>query len=445
MISISYYVMVKKKRIEFLLLLLSIIFFQTAGFSQKLDLQDAISIALKNSLDLQVLKNNVEITNINNHIGVAGGLPIVTGTLSDNEQASNITQKLNTGTILKRNGASGNTFNSGINSSILLYNGSRVVTTKKRLEQLQAQSEQYLNSQIQNIAAAVMTAYYDVIRQQDYMKTIAHSIDASQKRLEIVKTQQNVGMANNADLFQSQLDLNALFQSKQSQQSIIDQAKTELLLLLNLKPDSAIVVSDTILVDKNVILGDILNGLQNNADIAAASDQVKINELISKETAALRYPSIRANAAYNYNRAQISGGQILLNQNNGVSGGINLSIPIYNGSIYKRQQRVADINTKNASLQKDILIKNYNANVVKTYQSYAAGLQQLETQQKNVELAGKLLDLVLLRFQLHAATILEVKQAQKSFEDASFTMTNLSYAAKSSEIELKRLANQIKF
>ena len=427
------------------MVLISGIFFWISGASQTLSLQDAISIALKNSLNIEVLRNNVEINSINNHIGVAGGLPVVTGTVSDNEQVSNVQQKLYNGTNITRNGTAGNTLNSGVNASLLLYNGSRVVSTKRRLENLELQSQQYLNSQIQNEAAAVITAYFDVVRQESYMKTIDTSIAVSKKRLEIVKTQQNVGMANNADLFQSQLDLNSLIQSKQSQQLIIDQSKTELLLLLSLKPDSVINVSDTILVDKTIALGDVLNGLTNNADIAAADEQVKINELISKETLAQRYPSLRVNTSYSYNRSKISAGNFLLNQSNGVNGGLSLSIPIYNGSVYKRQQRIADINTKNATLQKDILLRDYTANVVKTYQAYSANLQQIETQQKNVVLANQLLNLVLLRFQLRQATILEVEQAQQSFENASYTLTNLSFAAKSAEIELKRLANQIKF
>src|SRR5205085_4055137 len=124
-----------------------------------------------------------------------------------------------------RNGASGNTLSSSLNASLLLYNGSRVVTTKKRLEELELQSEQYTNSLIQNTVASIMTAYYDVVRQQSYLQTINGSIGASEKRLEIVKAQQNLGLANNADLFQSQLDLNTLLQSKQSQQLVIDQSK----------------------------------------------------------------------------------------------------------------------------------------------------------------------------------------------------------------------------
>lgn len=413
--------------------------------AQKLTLEEAIAIALKNNLEIQVLKNNVEINDINNNNGVAGGLPLVTGSLTDNEQFSNINQKLNTGTVIKRNAAVGNTLNTGVNASILLYNGSRVVSTKKRLEKLESQSEQYLNSEIQNLAASVITAYYDVVRQESYIKTIDRSIEASQKRLDIVKIQQGLGLANNADLYQSQVDLNSLLQSKQSQITIVDQAKTSLLTLLNLRPDSTVSINDTIIVDKSIVLGDVLSRLDNNADIIAANMDVTINELISKEVAAQRYPSVRATAAYNLNRSQSTGGQLLLNQNQGASAGITVAIPIYNGGIFKRQQRIADINIKNASLQKDILLRNYSAVVVKTYQGYHSGIQQIETQQKNVELAQKLLDLALYRYELRSATILEVKQAQQSYEDAAYTLTNLCFSTKSAEIELRRVSNQVKF
>ena len=415
------------------------------GFSQALTLQDAINTALKNSLDIQLQKNNVEISTINNYIGVAGGLPVVTANASDNEQVTKVNQKLNNGEVIQRNAAAGNNLLANVTGSILLYNGSRVVAAKNRLEQIQSQSEKFLNAQVQNIMASVMMGYYDIVRQQAYIKTIDQSIDVAQKRLDIVKAQQNVGMANNADLFQSQLDLNTLLQTKQSQLLIVEQAKTDLLLLLNVKPDSAIVIQDTIIVDKAIVLGTVLSDLGKNAEIMAADDQVKINEFIVKEVGAQRYPTIRASAGYNFSRNQTSAGNLLLNQSSGPVAGISLGIPIYNGTIFKRQQKVAKINVKNASLQKDILIRDFTAGVVRTYQSYASTLVQLETQQKNVELAQKLLDLVLLRFQLRQATIVEVRQAQESFENASFTLTNLSFAGKSSEIELQRLINQIKF
>lgn len=428
-----------------ILCILLITFTCNASFCQSLSLQEAINIALQKNLDLQLLKNNVQIGRINNNIGVAGGLPVITAAASDVEQSTNVNQQLNSGTIIKRNGASGNAYSSNVTTGMLLYNGARVVATKHRLEQLEAQSEQYLNSQIQNTMSSVMVSYYDIVRQQSYIKTIDTSIAVAQTQLNIVKIQQNVGMANNADLFQSQINLNTLVQQKQAQQLIIEQAKTGLLLLLNLKPDSVVNIVDTIAVDKSLVLGDILNNLNRNADIIAAENQVNINKYIVKETAARRYPSIEGSAGYNFNRSQASAGNILLNQSNGPFAGVTIGIPIYNGSAYKRAQKVAEINVQNADLQKDILTRNYTAHAVQTYQAYISSLQQVDSQRINVDIAQKLIDLELQRFQLHAATIVELIQAQQSYQNAAYTLTNLTYAAKSSEIELKRLINQLTF
>jgi len=428
-----------KLSLYFILLLSSF-----AGNAQDvLRLQDAVNIALKNSLDIQLAKNDVEANTILNNTGIAGGLPVVTASLTDNEQISTINQKLNSGVNINRNAAATNNLNSNVAASILLYNGNRVVATKSRLEQLQKQSQSLLNSQVQDIVGSVMTGYYDIVRQQSYSKTIEKSIEASRQQLDIVQTRQTVGLANNADLFQAQIDLNALLQLQISQQLIIDQAKTELLRLLTLRPDSAINIQDTILVDKTINLDQVLNNLHQNPNVIASEDQVRINELIVKETSALRYPSVRANTGYNFNRNQAAAGNFLLNQSYGPTVGISVGIPIYNGSVFNRQKRVAEINVRNAQLGNQILIRDFNSQVVKSYQTYASTLKQLDTEQQNYLLSSQLLELALKRFQFKQATIVDVKNAQQSFEQSGFRLVNLNYAAKASEIELKRLGNQL--
>jgi outer membrane protein TolC len=422
-----------------------LIIFIAAGLiahaQQPLQLQQAINTALKNSLDIQLSHNRLSIDSIYNNYGYAGGLPLVTSTISDNEQITSVNQKLNTGVEIQRNNAAANTLAANVTGSILLYNGGRVIATKKRLAQLQSQSSKLLNSQVQNIIADVSNAYYDVVRQQGYIKTIERSIDAAKQRLDIVKTSQQVGLANNADLFQSQIDLNSLLQQQQAQELAIAQAKTELLRLLTLKTDSSIVIQDTILVDSKIDFSNILNRLNQNPDIAAAQDEVFINQQIVKETAAQRYPSIRATTGYSFSRNNSGAGQLLLNQSYGPVIGISIGIPIYNGTSYKRQQQAASVNVSSAGLQRDLLVRDYTAQAVKTYQAYASVLKQLETEQNNYKLSSQLLELVLQRFQLRQATIVEVKNAQQSFEESGYRLINLNYAAKFSETELKRLAS----
>lgn len=411
--------------------------------SLRITLDDAIAIALKNSYEIQIAKNDVEANTILNNYGIAGGLPVVAATLSNTEQITNVNQKLNTGVEISRKGAAGNNTQAGVSAGILLYNGKRVVSTKKRLAELQNQSSELLNAQIQNTIAAVMTSYYDVVRQLSYITTLSTSIAASQQRLDILKVRREAGMANNADIFQAQIDLNTLNQTLQDQRMVSQISKTELLRLLTLDTKSELAIKDTISVDQAVDIQTVLDRLMVNADVKAADHQIRINQLIVKETAALRYPTVRLNTAYNYSRNQSGAGLTLLNQSTGPNAGISVAIPIYNGGIFKRQQKVAEINTGSARIQKDILVRDYSANAVKMYETYKSSLQQLETQKENYDLTKQLLDLTLQRFKLIQATIIDVREAQKSFEDAGYRMININYAAKAAEIELKRMSNTL--
>lgn len=422
--------------------IIALLFTTVANAQQPLTLKQAIDIALKNSLDVQLLRNQVATDSIFNNYGVAGGLPVITGNVADNEQITTVDQKLNTGVEISRRNAAANTLSANVTGSILLFNGGRVVASKKRLAQLQQQSIKLLNSQVQNVIANVNNAYYDVVRQQFYLKTLERSIDAAKQRLDIVKTSQQVGLANNADLFQSQIDLNALQQQLQAQELVIAQAKTELQRLLTLPADTAVVIQDSIIVDTSVDFEQVYSRLDNNPDIMAADDQVRINQFIVKETAAQRYPSIRANTGYNFSR-NTGAGQVVFNQSYGPTVGIGMSIPIYNGTLFQRQQKAAEIGVNSALIQKDILRRDYTANAVRTYQAYKSTLQQLQTEQTNNRLTGQLLDLVLKRFELRQATIVEVKNAQQSFEESGYRLTNLSFAAKFAETELKRLASML--
>jgi outer membrane protein len=411
--------------------------------SLKLTLDEAIATALKNSYEIEIAKNNVAANTILNNYGIAGGLPIVSAQATNTEQLTSVRQNLTNGTVIERKGATGNNTQAGLTAGILLYNGGRVVATKKRLTELQHQSSEVLNSQIQNTISLVMTSYYDVVRQQSYVNTVRTSIQASEKRLEILKVRKAAGMANNADIFQAQIDLNTLNQTLLDQQMVAEVAKTELLKILTLDPKSPLAIRDTIVVDGDLQLDPILERIVMNPDVKAADHQIRINELIVKETSALRYPTIRLNTAYNYSRNQTSAGFTLLNQAVGPNAGLSVGVPIYNGSIFKRQQRVAEINTNSARLQKDALVRDYNAGVIKMYQTYVSSLKQLETQKENYNLSRQLLNLTLQRFELIQATIIDVREAQRSFEDAGYRMINLNYAAKAAEIELKRLSSTL--
>src|SRR4051794_39813095 len=189
-----------------ILMLCSILILVSGSRAQEvLTLPKAISTALQKSFNIHISKNNLYIDSVNNNIGIAGGLPTVNGNISVNESVNSLNQKLSNGNNTNRNNTASNVTSAGITGSILLYNGLRVYAAKNRLSELEKQSKQLLNLQIQNTIAAVMVKYYDIVRQQNYIKTLQQSIEVTQKRKEIIDVRKSVGLANNADTYQAQI------------------------------------------------------------------------------------------------------------------------------------------------------------------------------------------------------------------------------------------------
>jgi outer membrane protein len=424
-------------------LIIAILSVSVTGIAQRvLTLRQAIDSALRKNLDIAISKSDVEAATINNHISIAGGLPTVTGTLNDQEQLTAVNQKLNTGTEINRNNAASNNLQIGVTGSMLVFNGWRVVATKKRLEELQKLSEAQLAAQIQNVVADVMVSYYDVVRQEEYLSTLSYSLTLAQKRLDIFQVRKDVGLANNADIFQAQIDVNTIQQNIAAQQLVLNQSKIGLMDLMN-SPDSSFRIVDSITVDHSLALDPVFKAIQQNPEVLAAEQQIRVNEQIIREVAAQRYPAVRVNAGYNFSRNQAAAGNILLNQNYGPFVGLNVQVPIFNGGATKRQKRIAEINTITSELRRDNIISDLNTSALRSFEAYQVTFQQLQKARENYELSRKLVDLTIQRFNLNVATIIEVREAQRSLEEAGFRLVNLSYSAKVAEIELKRISNQL--
>ena len=432
---------------SFIILLLVLLFSQEKIAAQNnLSLKEAVTIAIQNSYDIKLVENNLSIAQNNNNYGVAGGLPTVTANGTNNNTLTTINQTFpDASRNTTRSGVDGSTLNGGLSATMILFNGYRIAATKDRLESIQKQTEAVLQTQMLNTSSTVMQQYYNVIRQLAFLKTIEKSIEASEQRVAIVKTRQELGVANQADLLQSSLDLNALLQAKQNQLLVLDQVKADLFNTMVLPANSNYIFTDSIQVDQKMILSDIESKMKAHPLLQSAQQLINVNQFLEKETKALMYPTLRANTGFNYNSNKSAAGFILLNESYGPFLGFNLSIPIYAGTSNKRAYKNAQINTVSAKIQYDNTAQSLATELFKTYQNYQNSIKQTPTEIQNYEMSDALLTLVMDKFKLGEATIVDVKQAQQSFETAGFRLTSLKFSAKIAEIELKRLSNQLSF
>jgi outer membrane protein TolC len=435
------------QKISFIILLLALLFSQEKIAAQNnLSLKEAVTIALQNSYDIKLVENTASIAKNNNNYGVAGGLPSVTATGTNNNTLTTIHQTFPDATRnTTRSGVDGSTLNGALSASMILFNGYRIAATKERLASIEKQTEAALQTQMLNTSSTVMQQYYNVIRQAAFLKTIEKSIEASEQRVAIVKTRQEIGVANQTDFLQSSLDLNALLQAKQNQLVVLDQVKADLYNSMVVPANSNYVFTDSILVDQQLSLSDIESKMKAHPLLQSAQQLINVNQFLEKETKALTYPTLRANAGYNYNSNKSAAGFILLNESYGPFLGFNLSIPIYAGSTSKRSYKNAQINTLSAKIQYENTAQDLATELFKTYQNYQNSLKQTPIEIQNYAMSEALLALVLEKFKLGQATIVDVKQAQQSFETAGFRLTSLRFSAKIAEIELKRLSNQLIF
>jgi outer membrane protein len=432
---------------SFIVLILVLLFSKEKIAAQNnLSLKEAVTIAIQNSYDIKLVENSLSIAKNNNNYGVAGGLPTVTATGTNNNTLTTISQTLpDASRNTTRSGVDGSTLNGGLSATMILFNGYRIAATKDRLESIQKQTEAVLQTQMLNTSSIVMQQYYNVIRQLAFLKTIEKSIEASEQRVAIVKTRQEIGVANQADLLQSSLDLNALLQAKQNQLLVLDQVKADLYNSMVLPANSNYIFTDSIQVDQKLILSDVESKMKAHPLLQSAQQLINVNQFLEKETKALMYPTLRANSGFNYNSNKSTAGFILLNESYGPFLGFNLSIPIYAGTSSKRAYQNAKISTVSAKIQYDNTAQSLATELFKTYQNYQNSLKQTPTEIENYKMSDALLTLVMDRFRLGEATIVDVKQAQQSFETAGFRLTSLRFSAKIAEIELKRLSNQLSF
>lgn len=424
--------------------LLILLFFPVFATGQTgLSLKEAMDRALQNNLEVRLARNNAEAAEWNNHPGVAGALPTVNLSGGDVQQSTNIYQKLANGTIIERDGAAGNTMNGALAVSYTLFNGYRISATRERLARLQEAGDAQLLSQIQSTLAAVIGRYYDVQRQEQVGQALTRSRDFVAERVKVLETRARVGLANDADLFQARIDLNAAEQALSAQQLAIRQAKLDLSRLLAVPGDSTLSPTDSLMLDQSIRQDSVRSYLQRNPDYVAAGALVVINEQLEREINAQRLPSLRLNGGYNFQRSQSEAGFSLINQSYGPNIGLSLQVPIYNGGAFERQHRVAKLQTENARIQQQNVEQGLLSEALKTYAAYRTALEQVGLQEENEQLSRRLLDILSQRFATNQATVLDLRAAQASYEATAASLANVRYTAKLAETELKRLMNRL--
>ena len=410
-------------------------------FSQEsLSLQQAIEIALKNNFSIQIAKGNSDIAANDVTYGNAGMLPQVSAVASGSKASNTTHQQYASGLEVNKSGVGSNNINSGIFLNWTLFDGMRMFATYDKLKELRSMGELQMKIEIENDVAKVINGYYDVVRQKQLIKATSEAISLYEEREKIAQTKLNVGSGSKLEVRQAQVDMNAQRSQLMKLQTALYNAKANLNQLLARTAETDFTAADSIPITYNPKYEDLKTSVpkQNNG-LMFSERNMNVAGYSLKQIRAMRYPQLGVNASYIFSRSENQAGFVLLNQNLGLNGGFSLTWNLFNGFEVSRQVKDLQIQMLISKTQYDMTKLQLDVALATAFRNFQQAKDLLSLEEENNKLARDNVDVALESFRIGKISTLELKDVQKSLDDANIRLMNARYDAKTSETELMRL------
>lgn len=406
--------------------------------------EEAVRLALEANYDIRISQADADIARLNNTKGNAGMLPNVNLVANETFTLSTFQQKLANGSEFQEAGAPFNNANAGVQLSWTLFDGRRMHMTKKRLEELESLGQINLQNTVQQTAATVLNAYYEIVRGRMQERALSEVITLNEERLRIAEARLAAGFAAQTDALQARIDLNQRRSDLILQQAATANAKRVLNRLLVRAPETAFRVDETLSTsltpDRSNMIQKIL---ANNPALLSLQKSAEVAALVVDENRALNKPRITGNSQLNAVRSDNGAGFVLSNTQAGLTVGAGLVIPLYTGGNIKRQVETARL----AAQQSNLRIENQRTvleteldNQLTFFQSQQ---QILSLEEENVRIARENLNVSTERFRVGTTNGLEPQIAQNTLEQALARRDMVLFNLKSAEIQLKLLAGEL--
>jgi len=416
--------------------------------SPTLTLQEAIERVLANNYGLRIAKNDSAALAIENEFKNAGFFPRLnanTGlTLNNNDQY----QKFNDGAIRERKGIQSENTSAAIALNWTLFGGLRVYAMREKAVAFQQLGDLNLRNQVVNTIAQVSNSYYSIVQQRQQLKALEEQIEINQERVKLAATKLEIGTGTKPDLLQSKVDLNAQKAAQLEQQNLLVELKNELNNLMNQSPGTTFEVEDSIPFTKEITLTDLQENVSTKSlPLQVAKKNIEIAALNMKEQKAERWPQINFNSNYNFtrldNKAVVNPFQPLFSRNKGFNYGLTATIPLSNNLLLRKNITQAKLNLKRQELVYENQRNQLNLAVVQAYNLYQSSKSSLQLEEENIQLAKENVRIVLEVYRLNSTTLIQLKEAQKSLQDAYTRLIRARFQTKLAETELLRLKGEL--
>ncbi|CAM3964118.1 TolC family protein [Flavobacterium cucumis] len=410
-----------------------------------LTLENAVKIALENNYDIKIASNNLKIDATNNNLANAGLIPSLNANFTNNNSQIDTKQTQIDGSVRELDNAKNMNLSYGVGLDWTIFDGLSMFARKEQLAVLEQQGKSELQAAILTRISDVYLTYFDLVQQQQVITSLDTAIVISNQRLTTAQNRFSIGKASKLEVLNAQVDLNSDLSLLLKQKELYKVTKIRLNELLVRDIQTDFVVDRDIVFEENLSFEDLrATAEQQNPQLQAQILSKKIADLNLKQVKGNRYPTIRVTSGYNFTRSEASLGFITQSSGQGFVYGVTATVPIFNGFLQNKNEKVAKYQVENASLVLAQQKLSLSSQLGALYASYQTNLELAKVEATNLEIAKQNLDITLAKFKIGTITTIEFRTAQQNFIEASVRYSNAQYLTKLSEINLKELAGTLK-
>jgi outer membrane protein len=432
------------KQFKLILIIFLAGYFQSATAQEYLTLKDAISIALQNNYDIKLVNNDLQIAANNVSAGNAGLLPVLQGNFGTAGSRQKTVQTTSTGEERRNDNVRNTNMSYGVALDWTIFDGFRMFATYERLKELQKLGEVNEKAIILSTVAQVISAYYDLVRQQQLVVATDSALDISRFRIRIAENKLQIGKGSKLDVLTATVDYNTDTSAYLLQKNLVLNA------MVNLNQVMARDINVKVRAQDSIDIDGLLNypklqeaTLQLNPALQNAFINKKVAELTLKEVKGQRYPVIGLNSGYEYTRSANPTGFNQKFRGRGLTYGVTANINIFNGFLQRQNERNAKIAINSSQLTLEQTQQTISAELLRAYQDYQTNLDLLKVEQGNVEIAKQNLEITLDKYRLGSIAPLELREAQRNSIQAITRFLDAQHLAKITEISLKEISGTL--
>tara|TARA_A200000113_G_scaffold5542_1_gene6070 strand:+ start:6158 stop:7465 length:1308 start_codon:yes stop_codon:yes gene_type:complete len=428
------------------LIYLLLFIFNISYAQEVLTTEMAVKLTLENNLDIQVGENFLEISKNNSSILNSDYLPTINATSSVSRAQGDVEVKTNQGISAKINDTSNDESFANVNIVYNIVDGRGRKYNYQKSKELYNRTELEVREIIENTLLQLFTVYFDFARLTREKEILKNTLGISIQRLERVKTKYKFGQSTSIEVSSAEVDKNTDSLNYLNIIKVLSNTKRDLNLIMNIDLESDFeVVEDVEFIDEKEIEDFFNAGLSNNTMFQILDKDVEISNLELKAIKSTYLPTVQLRGSYGWNETidEIAYNPVNEFSSKGVSTGINISIPIFDGGKRITATKNARINLENSLIQKNKSELEIIKNIRNAYETYKNNLFLLQIQEKSYQTSKLSFSKFEEKYSLGLVSSLEFRQAQINLLRAELLLNSSLFESKISELVFLKLTGKI--